>query len=331
MFVVVVQCVVSEWTAWGHPDNQGTCIRTRRILIKPVSTGKPCPATTETKSVKRDCELGEWGQWTKPFGFGTIERIKQIKKEAFGGGAPCPVERQTKNAPITTTTTSENFGVQFVRPVVQPRDLVLLIDGSGSIGDEPFAKTLEDLSELIGMFCPLSDPLDHKQNPGNYIQLSAILFSTDSELVFKFNKYHSVKQAQHAIKAIHYNPGTTCKEKALMLGETMFTVSNGMRPSKAVKKEVLLLTDGLYNCEGDNIVLSAAQSLKNVADVYGMMIGISTDDGRQKLSKLVSEPQRDHLFAVDDLGQFSKLIIHLKDLIHAGKLNCVPFKGPLPH
>jgi hypothetical protein len=54
-----------------------------------------------------------------------------------------------------------------------------------------------------------------------------------------------------------------------------------------------------------------------------MMIGISTEDGRQKLSKLVSTPLKDHLFAVEDLGQFSKLIIHLKDLINDGKLQCV--------
>jgi hypothetical protein len=104
----------------------------------------------------------------------------------------------------------------------------------------------------------------------------------------------------------------------------------GMRPGRRVKKEVLLLTDGLYNCGDDSEVVEASDALKQVADIYGMMIGISTEDGRQKLSKLVSTPLKDHLFAVEDLGQFSKLIIHLKDLINDGKLQCAPFQGPFP-
>jgi hypothetical protein len=61
-----------------------------------------------------------------------------------------------------------------------------------SIGNEPFAKALEDLSELIGMFCPLYDPLDPTENPNDHIKLSVILFSTNTELVFKFNKYQQV-------------------------------------------------------------------------------------------------------------------------------------------
>jgi hypothetical protein len=66
---------------------------------------------------------------------------------------------------ITINSTSEHFGDLFVRPPTEPRDLLLIIDGSGSTGSQPFVKVLEDLSELIGMFCPLNDPLDPKENP----------------------------------------------------------------------------------------------------------------------------------------------------------------------
>jgi len=128
---------------------------------------------------------------------------------------------------ITITSTSEKFGTQFVRPPTEPRDLVLLVDGSGSIGDQPFAKALEDLAELIGMFCPLYDPLDPMENPSDHIKLSVILFSTNTELVFKFNKYQQVTSAQRAIRHIAYNPGTTCTQKALLMGKTMFNIANG--------------------------------------------------------------------------------------------------------
>ena len=103
-----------------------------------------------------------------------------------------------------------------------------------------------------------------------------------------------------------------------------------MRPETRVKKEVILLTDGKYGCDSESEVVAASNALQQVADVYGMMIGISSSNGRQKLSKLVSTPLKDHLFAVENIGQFSQLIIYLKDLINDGKLQCAPFQGPFP-
>ena len=128
---------------------------------------------------------------------------------------------------ITTNSTSEHFGAKFFRPPTEPRDLVLLMDGSGSMGNEYFAKALEDLSELIGMFCPLNDPLDPTENPTDHIQLSVILFSSGPDIVFNLSKYQNVTNAQQAIRQIAYKGGSRCTEGALNLGKTMFTIANG--------------------------------------------------------------------------------------------------------
>ena len=128
---------------------------------------------------------------------------------------------------ITINSTSEHFGDQFVRPPTEPRDLLLIIDGSGSIGSLPFAKVLEDLSELIGMFCPLNDPLDPMENPKHHIQLSVILFSSNSDIVFNFTKYQNVTNAQQAIRQIAFPGGVTCTDTALTMGTTLFTIANG--------------------------------------------------------------------------------------------------------
>jgi len=128
---------------------------------------------------------------------------------------------------ITINSTSAHFGEQFVRPPTEPRDLLLLMDGSGSIGSGPFAKALEDLSELIEMLCPLNDPLDPMENPNDHIKLSVILFSTNSDIVFNFNKYQKVSNAQQAIRQIAYKGGSTCTRRALTLGKTLFTIANG--------------------------------------------------------------------------------------------------------
>ena len=128
---------------------------------------------------------------------------------------------------ITINSTSEHFGGHFVRPPTEPRDLLLIIDGSGSIGIRLFAKVLEDLSELIGMFCPLNDPLDPMENPNYHIKLSVILFASNSDIVFNFTKYQSVTNAQQAIRHIVYHRGKTCTDKALTMGTTLFTIANG--------------------------------------------------------------------------------------------------------
>jgi hypothetical protein len=44
-----------------------------------------------------------------------------------------------------------------------------------------------------------------------------------------------------------------------------------MRSGRHVKKEVLLLTDGLYNCGDDSEVVAASDALKQVADIYGVL------------------------------------------------------------
>lgn len=108
----------------------------------------------------------------------------------------------------------------------------------------------------------------------------------------------------------------------------MITFFPGMRKETHVKKEVLLLTDGMHGCTSEQEVVTASEALKQVAHIYGMMIGSTTKDGQQKLSKLVSMPLKDHLFAVPDIGQFSQLIIYLKNLIDDGKLQCAPFQEP---
>ena len=128
---------------------------------------------------------------------------------------------------ITINSTSEHFGGQFVRPPTEPRDLLFIMDGSGSIGSQPFVKALEDLSELIGMFCPLNDSLDPVENPNDHIKLSFILFSSNSDIVFNLNSYQKVSNAQQAIKQIAFPRGSTCTRKALTLGKTLFTIANG--------------------------------------------------------------------------------------------------------
>lgn len=84
----------------------------------------------------------------------------------------------------------------------------------------------------------------------------------------------------------------------------------------------MLLTDGVYNCGSENDVISAAKELQSIADIYGMMIGISSEDDKTKLSKIITEPRKNHLFALSDLEQISRLVSDLRTLISRDRLKC---------
>lgn len=47
--VVKRDCVVSEWSLWSSPNNNGASERTRTVEITPLHGGKACPPLQQTK------------------------------------------------------------------------------------------------------------------------------------------------------------------------------------------------------------------------------------------------------------------------------------------
>ena len=91
------------------------------------------------------------------------------------------------------------------------------------------------------------------------------------------------------------------------------------------KKQVLLLTDGMYNCAPSPIVERQANILKQKAEVFGMMIGINDQGGRDKLTRLVSKPIQDHLYSASDYNDFEDLVNTLQAILINTGMKCTPF------
>nr|ALK82318.1 PU-F1 [Pinctada fucata] len=226
----------------------------------------------------------------------------------------------------TPKKVAEHFGRQFVRPDPQyPRDIIVIIDSSGSIGNELFNRALRDLAELVGYFCPEPDPFV-PQNNSFYHRLGVIQFSTETEDIFNLDRYDNLGAIQGAIRSIKYMQEYTCTEKAFDAAYRMITQNGGARPPAVAKKQVLILTDGMWNCDGDPV--AASKRLQTVADVYGFMIGINSKAGRRKLEKVISEPLLNHLFAVKDFSKFNVVVRQLRTTIKRGRLQCKEFQKP---
>lgn len=100
-----VDCVVSEWGAWGACTN-GTRTRTRTIVTQPANGGAACPPLTETQSCT-DCVVSAWSEWGACVN-GVQTRTRTVITPASNGGAPCPplTETQACNSPVDCVVSS---------------------------------------------------------------------------------------------------------------------------------------------------------------------------------------------------------------------------------
>jgi hypothetical protein len=91
----VVNCVVSEWSAWSTCVN-GVQTRTRTVTQQPQNGGTPCPPLTETRECCNpvNCVVSEWGPWTDCVG-GVKTRARTVTTPASCGGTACPPLEET--------------------------------------------------------------------------------------------------------------------------------------------------------------------------------------------------------------------------------------------
>merc|ERR1719334_2222208 len=116
--------------------------------------------------------------------------------------------------------------------------------------------------------------------------------------------------------------GATCTGEALQYAaDIMLQEERGSRPDAT--RDVLLLTDGLWNCGVDAQL--AAEKLKQKANVYSLLIGHFTPSGYQQMHSLLSGPSDTHLFSLRNVDQLHKLI-HLLE----SDFPLRPFRGCAP-
>ncbi|XP_038672798.1 collagen alpha-1(XII) chain-like isoform X2 [Scyliorhinus canicula] len=170
-------------------------------------------------------------------------------------------------------------------------DLVFLIDGSWSIGDENFNKILQFCFDTIGA-------LDNIGPTG--MQISLVQFSDDAKAEFKLDTYSSKGMALAALQIIRYKGGNTKTGRALeFLYDNVFIYPNGMR--KTVPKVLVVVTDGRSQDEVKKPALALQEAGYSV-----FVVGVADIDVTE-LKNIGSKPSTRHLFLVDDFDAFEKI------------------------
>ncbi|XP_045157958.2 collagen alpha-5(VI) chain-like [Mercenaria mercenaria] len=336
-FLFNKDCLVTSWSNWSETNSNGIQTRTRQIMRFPSEGGQPCPVLFEER-VDVDCQVSQWSAWGENFGFGQQSRSRTITQRPGGAGAKCPEleeVRYTGEVP-SVNVTAKKVEANFIRPTGNyrvrrqagtgsVRDLLLIMDSSGSIGRNGFTKANSEISRLIGLLCPLNGPFDERPaSLYQHNQAAMLTFSTYVNENFDFDDYSTTAEIQKAIAGARYYGGMTDTASAFTKAISLFQPDKGARDESLVKREVLILTDGRSNDRDQT--LAAVKELHEVADVYGLMTGSFSKQGMEELTAYVSSPIDEHLFYVSNLQDLTSLVKFVEDTKEANGQNwCAPF------
>jgi len=334
-----VDCVRGPWSEWGPCSQQcngGTAQRNLQILVSPKFGGEPCGATTETQvcnsmNCDDDCILSPWSAWsecTRPCDKGFNTRIKTIVKEAVGNGVcpceECPPRLDKQPCEIKSCSsllrTRRFLTCTFKR---KPIDLIVLIDGSGSIGTGTFNVAVQGVQQLLRhMTTKGTRGIIDKPNWYN-LQVSVILYSGPSspqgftkcfgtekvdlkedcgiQLVSgTMNNPFSKKFQSVMLSALNLKKPTGGTLTSLALGQAGVILSRGRANAQT---EVLVLTDGFPSRPRD--CKDAARRLR-LKQANILWVGIGPWAPIEFLKSMATFPQEENVIKVEFMDQFQQ-------------------------
>ncbi|WAR23211.1 COCA1-like protein [Mya arenaria] len=267
---------------------------------------------------RTDCQVSAWSPWSEPFGFGQVSRERAILRHPDNGGTICPPElEQIKITVHCDIHRNEFYGPELANSLSEARlrDLLVIVDGSGSIGPTNFNDAKYQLASLLGMLCPTPDPFKV------YQRAALIEFSSNVREIFDFNDKANTLSVQQGVKGMPYSGDSTCTATAFNYARnTMFTAVKSMRNLDA-KQEALILTDGQSNCGGDAVRVAKLLDVK--ANVHGIVIGSHNTANIQVLTNYVSSPKNEHLITLKNARELSQLVDLVEQQLKS--IRCAPF------
>ncbi|XP_077162695.1 collagen alpha-1(XII) chain isoform X2 [Paroedura picta] len=202
----------------------------------------------------------------------------------------------TASEPVTIMEKTQPVKVQVEcsRGVDVKADIVLLVDGSYSIGIANFVKVRAFLEVLVKSF----------EISPEKVQISLVQYSRDPHTEFTLNKYNRIEDIIQAINTFPYRGGSTNTGKAMTyVRERVFVTGKGARPN--VPRVMILITDG----KSSDAFKDPAVKLRK-SDVEIFAVGVK-DAVRSELEAIASPPAETHVYEVEDFDAFQRISLQL--------------------
>jgi len=171
-----IDCIVRDWAGWSSCTAKcggGIKERLRSVQIEPEHGGEPCGDTSEAEncngqSCDIDCVLADWSAWSdcsKQCNFGSMDRRKDMIEDIVGDGTCADAQSDTRlqSKPCNSEACIRMDPMALNLQCNDDVDVVLLLDGSGSIGEEGWEATKKAGAALARAF-PDESELSGKSN-----------------------------------------------------------------------------------------------------------------------------------------------------------------------
>merc|ERR1719421_2494774 len=154
-----VDCKQSRWSRWSKCSKDcegGSQSRTRSVLMQPKNGGTACNTAAESRpcntgSCDRNCRLKKWSQWAPcsvACGGGFTERARRVIIPIRGNGK-CPKVKSNIRYGLKKCNTHSCTGDEVC---VAKQDLILSIDGSGSLREKGFKIVKAFVAKLVSKY-----------------------------------------------------------------------------------------------------------------------------------------------------------------------------------
>ncbi|XP_029520281.1 collagen alpha-1(XX) chain isoform X1 [Oncorhynchus nerka] len=236
------------------------------------------------------------------------DRSKVDNKEEQGTTQGKPVEDENSDRekvrktiptqPVTVVSTRKAFECDTTAAA----DVVMLVDGSWSIGRTNFRRVRDFLEGLVTPFHIGPDR----------VQIALSQYSGDPRTEWQLNNFTTKEQLLEAVRNFRYKGGNTFTGQALLhVLEENLRHESGARPD--TPRILILLTDG----KSQDDAIAAANRLKNTG-VEIIAVGVKNAD-ESELRQVASEPLEINVYNVNDFPLLSKLVDRLVHIL-CGKI-----------
>ncbi|TKS77030.1 Collagen alpha-1(XX) chain [Collichthys lucidus] len=227
------------------------------------------------------------------------DRSKVENKEEQGTTQGKAAEERPRKTPFPTQpVTGMSPRKPFECDSDAAADIMLLVDGSWSIGRTNFRRVRDFLEGLMTPF----------HIGPNHIQIGLTQYSSDPRTEWQLNNFTTKDQLLEAVRNFRYKGGNTFTGQALL-----HVMEENMRVEAGARSDIpfflVLLTDG----KSQDDAIAAAKRLKN-AGVEIIAVGVKNAD-EAELRQVASEPVDLNVYNVNDFPLLSKLVSRLVHIL----------------
>ena len=189
------------------------------------------------------------------------------------------------------------------------KDLVFILDESGSVVEEDFARQVGFVQQFVERY---------EIGFSASTQVALIRYGSSVQLEFNLNTYSSQQAVLTALSSIQYDSrGNTNTGGAISLAAMqVFVPAGGVRPlAPDATRVCVVVTDGQSNVGPD--VQIEADTLRQLG-VRVIAIGVGSATDRQELESIASQPPSANVFELSAFDQFNTVLQNIQDAACAG-------------